>query len=167
MHLAGRHGATVIRVRHKTIALVGLAIGLVGCKGDSPSSPLSQVARTCAHDSELECPRPIFTVRDLRASQSYYRDALGFKVDWEYGDPPDFTSVSRGHTTLFMCQGCPANVGSWLWVSTPNVDRLHEEFRRRKAIIKMPPTNMPWHAREMHVADPDGNVLRIASGIDD
>ena len=30
-----------------------------------------------------------------------------------------------------------------------------------KAIIRMAPTNMPWGLREMHVSDPDGNVLAL------
>jgi len=50
---------------------------------------------------------------------------------------------------------------------TRDVDRLHEEFVRRNAIIKLPPTNMPWGMREMQVADPDGNVMRFASSIDE
>jgi catechol 2,3-dioxygenase-like lactoylglutathione lyase family enzyme len=145
-----------------------LTIGLLGCKTKGESrDPLVEAAKACSHDSELSCPRPILHVRSLHASQRYYRDALGFKVDWEHGDPPDFGSVSRGDGVLFLCQGCQGNPGSWMMMFTRNVDRLHDEFVRRKAIIKMPPTNMPWGMREMQVADPDGNVIRFGSAIDE
>jgi uncharacterized glyoxalase superfamily protein PhnB len=50
---------------------------------------------------------------------------------------------------------------------TRDVDRLHADVVRRHAIIKMPPTNMPWGLREIHVADPDGNVMRFGSAIDE
>jgi catechol 2,3-dioxygenase-like lactoylglutathione lyase family enzyme len=149
------------------VVLLGLALGAAGCKGDKQTSPLLEMARACAHDGELSCARPIFTVRDLRASLAYYRDALGFKVDWEYGEPPGFGSVSRGHGGLFMCQDCQGHPGAWAMMFTPDVDRLHAELVRRKAIIRMPPTDMPWRMREMHVADPDGNILRFGSGLDD
>jgi catechol 2,3-dioxygenase-like lactoylglutathione lyase family enzyme len=154
-------------VRRSIIAIVILlAAALSGCKGEQ-RSPLLEVARRCRAGSDLSCPRPIFSVRDLRATTSYFRDALGFEVDWEWGEPPDFASVSRGDATIFLCKGCQGAPGAWTMMFSPDVDRLHEELRRRKAIIKMPPTDMPWHTREMHVQDPDGNVLRIGTGIDD
>jgi catechol 2,3-dioxygenase-like lactoylglutathione lyase family enzyme len=151
---------------------VALALGLVlcaaGCKRSSErSDALIDTARACAKHGDLSCPRPILHVRSLHASQRYYRDALGFRIDWEHGDPPDFGSVSRGDSILFMCQGCQGNPGSWMWIFAPDVDRLHAELVRRGAIIKLAPTNMPWGVREMHVADPDGNVIRFASPIED
>lgn len=148
--------------------LACLVIAALGCKTRSQrNEPLVEAARACAHDSELSCPRPILNVRDLRASQRYYREALGFKIDWDYGDPPDFGSVSRGDGVLFLCQGCQGHPGGWTMMFTRSVDRLHEELVRNKAIIQMPPTNMPWGLREMQVADPDGNVMRFGSAIDD
>jgi catechol 2,3-dioxygenase-like lactoylglutathione lyase family enzyme len=141
---------------------------LLGCgKGGETPSPLAEAARRCAGgDADLSCTVPIFNVRSLRASSSYYRDALGFKIDWQHGEPPDFGSVSRGHSVIFMCQGCQGTPGAWAMLFAPDVDRLHEEFRNKKALIRMAPTNMPWGLREMHVSDPDGNVLRFGSGID-
>jgi catechol 2,3-dioxygenase-like lactoylglutathione lyase family enzyme len=145
-----------------------LVIGLAGCKRTGErNDPLVETARACARHGDLSCPRPILHVRSLKASQRYYRDALGFKVDWEYGEPPDFGSVSRGDTALFMCQGCQGNPGSWMMIFAPDVDRLHRELAGKGAIIKLPPTNMPWGMREMQVADPDGNVIRFGSAIDE
>jgi catechol 2,3-dioxygenase-like lactoylglutathione lyase family enzyme len=149
------------------VATACLALGLVSCKGDQTRSPLADLAKQCSHGSELSCPRPIFSVDSLRGSQRYYRDSLGFKLDWDHGDPPDFGSVSRGDAVIFLCERCQGNPGAWTMMFSPDVDRLYEELRDRNAIIKMPPTNMPWGMREMHVADPDGNVLRIGTGIDD
>jgi catechol 2,3-dioxygenase-like lactoylglutathione lyase family enzyme len=145
----------------RTLFVLGLAVGLLGCRGDE-RSPLVQAARA-THGSEMSHPIPIFNVRNLRASQRYYRDALGFTVKWEAGEPPDFGAVGRGDATLFMCQGCQGNPGAWTMIFTPDVDKLHDELVRRKAIIKTPPADMPWHLREMLVADPDGNVLRFAA----
>ncbi|HYU15112.1 MAG TPA: glyoxalase superfamily protein [Candidatus Acidoferrum sp.] len=157
-------------MRQMVIGVACLAFssfGALACGRERARSPLEEAARACSHDSELSCPRPIFNVRSLRESQRYYRDQLGFKIDWEYGEPPDFGSVSRAQSVIFMCQGCQGTPGAWTMLFAQDVDRLYEEFRRRKAIIKMPPTDRPWGLREMHVADPDGNILRFGSGIDD
>lgn len=136
------------------------------CKGRAHDDPFAAAARAAAPEAELSAPRPILTVRDLRASQAYYRDALGFKLDWEHGAPPDFGSVSRADAVVFLCQGCPGTPGAWMMIFARDVDRLHADLVDRHAQIRMPPTNMPWGIREMHVADLDGNVLRFGTGIE-
>jgi len=147
-------------------ALLALLL-LAGCKHhEHDRAEIARIAKACtSHD--LGCPRTILYVSDLAASQRYYEDRLGFAIDWAYGDPPDFGAVHRGDTQLFMCQQCQGHPGSWLWVFTPDVDKLYDELKQRGAIIKEPPQDRPWGVREMHVADPDGNVLRLASPLDD
>jgi catechol 2,3-dioxygenase-like lactoylglutathione lyase family enzyme len=147
------------------IALLALLV-VLGCKGKSEEHPLQAAAKACAESGGLSCVLPIFNVDSLKASQGYYRDKLGFKIDWEHGDPPDFGSVSRDHSVLFMCQRCQGHPGAWVMILAPDVDKLHAEFVRNGAIIKMPPTDMPWGLREMHVADPDGNVMRFGHSLD-
>ena len=157
----------MIRAMVRTMRTLLLAVLLVaGCKHDTKHH-LAQTARECGNSADLGCPRAILYVDNLGASQRYYRDKLGFKIDWTDGDPPDFGAVSRGDAQIFMCQRCQGHAGSWLWVFTPDVDKLHRELVERGAIIKAPPANKPWGVREMQVADPDGNVLRIASPLDD
>jgi predicted enzyme related to lactoylglutathione lyase len=147
------------------IVLLCLALGLVGCKKHETEPPLAQVAKACSA-SEIGCPRPIFTVDNLRASQGYYADVLGFHNDWDDGDPPNFGAVSRGELQLFLCERCQGHPGGWIWVFAKDVDQLYAELTKRGADIRMPPTNMPWHVREMHVADRDGNMIRFGSPID-
>jgi catechol 2,3-dioxygenase-like lactoylglutathione lyase family enzyme len=152
-------------VRHRLAVGVIVVAAALGC-GAGERSALHEAALAIAHDSELSAAIPIFNVADLRASQRYYRDVLGFKLDWEDGDPPDFGAVSRGHAVVFMCQGCQGHPGAWIMLFTPDVDRLHQEFVDTGAVVKRPPTNMPWHLREMLVEDLDGNTMRFASPIE-
>ncbi len=138
---------------------------VVGCKSSEPrESPFIAEAKRCgARGAEMECARPIIRVASLKASQQYYRDALGFKVDWDHGDPPTFGSVSRSDFVLFMCESCQSTAGAWSMTFMKSIDAYYEELKKREAIIKQPPTDMPWGLREMHVADLDGNVIRFAS----
>ncbi|MEO8698496.1 MAG: glyoxalase superfamily protein [Kofleriaceae bacterium] len=150
-------------MRFTMLAIAALA---TACSKSERAEPLAALAKTCTKDAELGCPRPIFSVRDLHASQAYYRDSLGFKIDWEHGDPADFGAVSRADAQIFMCQGCQGTPGAYAWVFARDVDRLHADFVEREAIVRMPPTDMPWGVREMHVADRDGNVIRFATPIE-
>jgi len=146
----------------RALTVFAFVLGILGCAGDKPS-PLVRAAREHDRGAEMSHAVPIVNVHNLRASQQYFRDVLGFKVAWEDGDPPDFSAVTRGDATLFMCQGCQGNPGAWLMIFTRDVDKLHEEYEGKRALIRMPPTDMPWHLREMHVSDRDGNVIRFAS----
>jgi catechol 2,3-dioxygenase-like lactoylglutathione lyase family enzyme len=155
-------------MRRMAAVYLCLAIPLlsIGCKRER-RSPLAEAARACDDDGEMSCARPIFNVRSLAQSERYYRDVLGFKVDWHYGDPPDFGSVSRGHSVLFLAEGGQGTPGAWTMIFTVDVDRLHREYAAKQALIRMPPRTMPWGVREMHVSDLDGNVIRFGTGVDD
>jgi uncharacterized glyoxalase superfamily protein PhnB len=48
-----------------------------------------------------------------------------------------------------------------------DVDLLFDEYRRRGATIRQPPTNFPWGLREMNVEDLDGHRLRMGSAATD
>ncbi len=138
-------------------------LGMLAACSSEPDS-LREAALACHDDVELSCARPILNVSDLQASLLYYRDELGFTIDWEDGDPADFASVSRAHATIFMCEGCQGTPGSWMMIFARDVDGLYDEFKRTGAKIRMPPKDMPWGLREMHVTDLDGNVIRFGTG---
>jgi catechol 2,3-dioxygenase-like lactoylglutathione lyase family enzyme len=103
---------------------------------------------------------PILPVADLAASLDYYVRVLGFTLDWQ--DAIGMASVSRERCTLMLCQGDQGHAGAWVWVGVADADALHDELTARGAIVRHPPTDYPW-AREMQIADPDGNVLRLGS----
>lgn len=155
-------------MRHDILAASCLVIGLVACSSKpDPEAAQAAAFRACRHGAELSCPRPILNIRNLQASQRYYRNALGFKLDWEHGEPPDFASVSRGDTVIFLCQGCQGGGAAWMALFIEDVDALYKELVGRGALIKSPPANMPWRLREMQVADPDGNIMRIGGPVPD
>jgi hypothetical protein len=111
--------------------------------------------------NQFECLIPILNVRCFSASINYYVDKLGFSKKWDWGDPPGFGCVTRGNVEIFLCQGAQGQPGMWMAIFTENVDLLYEEYQKSGAIIRLPPTNMPWGTREMNVEDLDGHRLRI------
>jgi catechol 2,3-dioxygenase-like lactoylglutathione lyase family enzyme len=150
------------------IRVLAVLVAFTACRSEhsrDDHEALATTLRSCSSNKDLGCPRPILWVGKLDDSIRYYRERLGFRFDWTDGDPPDFASVTRGDTQIFMCQRCQGHAGSWIWMSTPDVDALYDDFVARGAIIRARPENKPWGMREMQVADPDGNVLRIGSPI--
>jgi catechol 2,3-dioxygenase-like lactoylglutathione lyase family enzyme len=114
----------------------------------------------------IACPE--IPVADLAAGIEYYRDRLGFAVDWsdlELG----LGGMSRGDARLFLADaGYRATFGNdapiVLWINLANrdeVDALHAQWRDAGVAITRPPTAQPYKLYEFLALDGDGNRLRV------
>ena len=110
---------------------------------------------------------PILNVKNIPESINYYVNVLGFKKDWEWGEPPNFASVSRDEICIFLCQEGQGRSGTWLSIFVDNVDLLYEEYKAKGAMIRQAPTNFPWGMREMNIEDLDGHRLRMGTETDE
>ena len=104
--------------------------------------------------------QPILRVENMDASLRFYVDELGFK-NAKWGNQ-NFTHVARDRAGIYLCRGGQGRGAAWVWVGVEDAEQLHEELQARRVRIRMAPMNFPW-ALEMHVEDPDGNVLRLGS----
>jgi hypothetical protein len=104
---------------------------------------------------------PVLNVKNVPASIDYYVNKLAFELEWQYGDPPGFACVVRDKVRIFLCEGAQGAPGMWMVIDVQDVDALYDDYKRRGAIIRQPPTNFPWGMREMNVQDLDGHRLRI------
>ncbi len=100
---------------------------------------------------------PILRVKNLAASLEYYNSVLGFSTDWA-GE--DFAGLSRDGCHLYLSAGDQGQSVTWLWVGVEDVDEMYRACQAHGAVIKSEMISNEW-AREFHVEDPDGHVLRI------
>jgi predicted enzyme related to lactoylglutathione lyase len=110
--------------------------------------------------TRFEGTQPILRVEDMQASLRFYVNVLGFK-NAEWGTD-DFTSINRPGGAIYLCRGAQGRGEAWIWIGVEDVEALHRELKERGVEIRMEPTNYSW-ALEMHVEDPDGNVIRFGS----
>ena len=109
---------------------------------------------------------PILVVEDVEASVAYYRDALGFTVDFTFGAPPTYAGVYRGRVLLHLQAASVAERptgASAVYVYVEDADRTHAELRERGARIDGEPQDYPYGLRDFNVRDLDGNRLVVAS----
>jgi catechol 2,3-dioxygenase-like lactoylglutathione lyase family enzyme len=111
---------------------------------------------------QVECIVPILRVSSLSASLRYYREILGFQVDWTDPEGSDMASVSRGGHAIMLCQNAQGQPGTWLWIGVEDIEPLFAEYQRKGVEFLQEPTARPW-AYEMQVIDPDGHILRFGS----
>jgi uncharacterized glyoxalase superfamily protein PhnB len=60
-----------------------------------------------------------------------------------------------------------ADKGAWMCILVEDVDAVYQRCLAEGLEVTWPPTDMPWHLREMHVRHPDGHVFRIGHGLED
>lgn len=108
-------------------------------------------------------PTPVFRVRDVDASITYYLGALGFELRWRAGE--GFACVARENCSIFLTNDNQSQPRMWIWIGVQDVRALHTQYLVSGARIRNPPNNFEW-ALEMQVEDLDGNVMRIGSDPD-
>ena len=115
---------------------------------------------------------PILFVRDVPASAAFFKEKLGFEIDFLYGNPPFYGSVSRGGACVHLrCVHEPnfvelaAREGSLILatIEVSYVRALFEEFRERGVAFAQTPTKQDWGGTDFHVRDPDGNVISFVT----
>ena len=121
--------------------------------------------------------RPIFRVRDVERSITYYCQKLGFTSSWKSGDDrPIIAQVGRNGLDVILASGAvtpSAGLPSVLSMSLHqpgNLRALHRELLDRGARIVSAPFEVDWQegTYQLEVEDPDGNVLIFwGSGTDE
>jgi len=109
---------------------------------------------------------PQFLVDDLNTAIAYYRDKLGFDLDFSYES--FYASVSRdGFAIHLKC--APKTMADRtyrkqhehldVYIGVVGVATLHDELRSRGALITKSLGERPWSCTDFYVEDPDGYIL--------
>ena len=119
------------------------------------------------HQPNPSRPRPLFRealpelpLDDVAAGVEYYRDVLGFHINYQQDD---LGVMDRDEVTLLLIARAEQNRGTgsaYLYVG--DVDALYEELVAKGAKVDGRPVSQPWGLREFRVLDLEGN--RISFG---
>ena len=112
----------------------------------------------------LNHPSYVIAVPDLAHSAAYYRDVLGFAVEWE--DVPGWRRLRRDACVILAgeCHGAlPAReIGDhsyFAYVEVTGLDALHRELAGRGVEVVKPPRDEPWGMREFGIRTADGHRM--------
>jgi catechol 2,3-dioxygenase-like lactoylglutathione lyase family enzyme len=116
----------------------------------------------------LDAARPVLFVRNVRAAAEFYRDRLGFRVDFLHGHPPFYGSVSRDDATLhlrFVHQPVLAADAAreegliMAFIEARNVKELYAEYLAADVELAQKLTKQAWGGTDFIVRDLDGNTV--------
>lgn len=117
-------------------------------------------------------------VKDMAAMVAFYRDVVGFPLEWDGVDPSVIVEMDGLRFLLFGRNDFEkltdqqytypsGNNGTFelaLDVDTP--EEVDKEYNRMVSLGAAPiiePKTYPWGLRSCYVADPEGNLIEIAT----
>jgi hypothetical protein len=116
-----------------------------------------------APDVALKPPIPIFRIFDVGKAMEFYRDFLGFHVDWEhrFGDDfPLYCQVSRGNLIIHLSEHAgDASPGAKAFVWMSGIRALHAELTAKRYTYMKPGLKQAPCGLEMTVIDPFSNRI--------
>ncbi|MDP4121086.1 MAG: VOC family protein [Bacillota bacterium] len=116
-------------------------------------------------------------VRDLKEMVGFYKDVIGFEIEWDGGPYAEF----RHEGIRFMMYGrkdfelltgkefvYPSELNGTfeLAIDFPLFSDVDKEFERLVSLGAKPvyyPKTEAWGMRSSYIADPDGNLIEIGS----
>lgn len=119
-------------------------------------------------DAIVSGAKPVLFVADVDVSATFYRDCLGFEIDFLHGHPPFYGSVSREgatlhlkfvHETVFAAGAVQREGLIMAFIDAPNVKLLYSEFQDAGAEMVQKLTKQAWGGTDFIVRDPDGNSI--------
>jgi catechol 2,3-dioxygenase-like lactoylglutathione lyase family enzyme len=115
---------------------------------------------------------PYFLVDDVVATANWYRDALGFRYERFWGDPPAFCMVTRAGIVIMLSQHGGTGLmrpnheaeggesdawDAYVWVD--DADALVAEYRSKGVTIARDICDQPYGCRDFDVEDVNGYRL--------
>jgi len=130
----------------------------------NPPTPASRSSAT----PRLARAVPIIFVRNVQASAEFFRDTLGFAIDFLHGQPPFYGAVSRGGATVhlkFVHQpvfaiGAQDREGLIMaFIEVENVKALYASYLAAGVTFEQKLKKQAWGGRDFIVRDLDGNTI--------
>ena len=102
---------------------------------------------------------PELPVDDVAAAVAYYRDVLGFRINYQQDD---LGVMDRDEITVVLIPraGRHTGIGS-AYIYIENADALYAELRAKGANVQGEPVSHPWGLRDFEVLDLARNQLRF------
>jgi catechol 2,3-dioxygenase-like lactoylglutathione lyase family enzyme len=147
---------------HEAQEIVALEAGHASWAALKAAADLDQLpVASAAKSLRLARAMPVVFVADVRASARFYRDTLGFSIDFLHGNPPFYGSVSRDDACLHL-----KFVHDPVIAPGPqdrdNVKALFAEYLAVDATFARRLQKEAWGGHDFVVRDPDGNMICFA-----
>lgn len=130
------------------------------------------VADVAREGARINAIAPQFLVDDLDRALTYYRDKLGFALDFRYES--FYAGIVRDGLSIHL-KCAPKTISDRAhrkrnehldaYVDVTGIDDLYEELTQRGARVTKPLDERPWSCKDFYVEDLDGYILCFSEQI--
>ncbi len=133
---------------------------------------MSTAPVTVRHAARITGIAPQLLVDDLERAMGYYRDQLGFQVEFVYDD--FYASVARDGFAIHLKHGARLEAERLhrkqeehldAFIAVTGIRELFDELQRRGAEVIKTLEERPWACLDFYVSDPDGYILCFSEQI--
>ena len=158
-----------LREAQEIIAVEAGHASWAALKAAVASEPTS--ARRVSSTPRLTRALPVIFVANVQASAEFFRDTLGFSIDFLHGEPPFYGSVSRDGACLHLkfvhepvfAVGTQDRDGLIVaFIAVENVKALYESYMAAGVTFEQKLKKHAWGGHDFIVRDLDGNGLCFA-----
>jgi uncharacterized glyoxalase superfamily protein PhnB len=119
-----------------------------------------------SHTPRLARALPVICVTNVESSATFFKDTLGFAIDFLHGEPPFYGSVSRDGACVHLkfvhepvlAVGVEDREGFInAFVQVEHVDALYAEYMAAGVTFDQQLETHAWGGRDFIVRDSDGN----------
>ncbi len=121
---------------------------------------------------------PVFLVDDVEATAQYYRDVLGFEVDFVWGDDASYGRVARDDVVIDFVRSVPpglrnsiasvgASHGTDALIVVSDVEAVYIEIQEKGANVIERLDAREYGMLDCMIEDLNGYRLTIGGGLDD
>jgi catechol 2,3-dioxygenase-like lactoylglutathione lyase family enzyme len=135
-------------------------------------STMAEPAQAAPAAPVLKGALPVMFVSNVQTSAAFFRDKLGFAIDFLHGSPPFYASVSRGAARLHLrfvhepviTPDVREREDGLLsaFLDVDNIKGLFAEYKAAGVDFAHPLRKEPWGGSAFIVLDPDGNCICFA-----
>ena len=117
----------------------------------------------------FEAAIPVLHVARSAAALAFYRDKLGFAVQFAYRaneaeQDPCYMGLKRDAAWIHVSSFAGDAVsGGVVYLVVKDVDAVHRLLQAGSVEVDLEPTDQSWGNREMYVKDTDGNSVRFVT----
>jgi catechol 2,3-dioxygenase-like lactoylglutathione lyase family enzyme len=130
------------------------------------------IERAARRPAQITGIAPQFLVDDLDRAIAYYRDRLGFELDFKYesfyaGVRRDGFAIHLKHAAKLAAERAHRKQNEHLdaYIEVSGIQGLFSELQRRGAEVTKPLGERPWACLDFYVEDADGYILCFSEPI--
>jgi uncharacterized glyoxalase superfamily protein PhnB len=109
---------------------------------------------------------PLIPALDVEAGIAFYRDALGFALDYRDAEPAQLAIVSRDGVTLHLFASQDQHLANWtsLRIDVECIDTLYKRCNESDCVHPNGQLgSRPWGTREFSIIDPSGVCIAFVA----